>query len=70
MKLLFNILSAFGLSFAYPAIVLAHESGAVHEEPPASIDPIVAVIVVVVIAVGVFLVWKFLLKGESTTDKK
>lgn len=51
MKLFFN-LSAF-----------AHETGEAHTEP-ATIDPVVAVMVVVGIAVLGFLVWKFVLNKK------
>lgn len=70
MKLLLNLFSVFGLSLFYPATVLAHETEELHTEPPASIDPVVAIIVVVAIAILGFLLWKFVLKGKSTTDKK
>ena len=70
MKLLLNILSILSLSFVYPATVLAHETGETHTEPPASIDPVVAVIVVAAIAVVGFLIWKFLLKSKEKPPPK
>lgn len=70
MKLLLGFLSLFGLSLFYPSFVLAHETGETHTESPASIDPVVAVIIVVVIAIGVFLVWKFVLKSKETPPAK
>lgn len=69
MKLLL-ILSAFGFSLFYPSFVLAHETEEVHEEPPASIDPVVAVIVVVGIVMAAFLVWKFVLSKKEPPVSK
>ena len=70
MKSLLNILSIISLSFAYPVIVLAHETGEAHTEVPANIDPAVAVIVVAAIAVVGFLIWKFLLKSKEKPPTK
>ena len=70
MKSLLNILSIFSLLFAYPATVFAHETGEAHAEVPASIDPVVAVIVVAAIAVGGFLLWKFVLNRKVAPPPK
>ena len=69
MKLLFKILFMVSLSFANPVFALAHQTGETHVEQPASIDPVVAVIVVVAIAVLGFLLWKFVLKSKETSPK-
>lgn len=69
MKLLINILSSFGLLLSYAAIALAHDTEEVHEEPPAAVDPVVAVIVIVAIAVGAFLIWKFVLKKKEASKE-
>lgn len=50
--------------------VFAHETEEVHEEPPASVDPVTAVIVVVAIAVLAFLIWKFVLKKKEPRVSK
>ena len=68
MELLLKFLSVFSLSSIFPSVALAHEIGEAHLEP-AAIDPVVAVIVVVVIAVLGFIIWKFLLKSKETTPK-
>ena len=70
MKLLIKILSIVGLTLTYPFVALAHETGEAHTEPPASIDPVIAVIVIVVIAVVGFLIWKFLLKSKEASPPK
>lgn len=58
MKLFFNF-SAY-----------AHNTGQPHAETPAAIDPVVAVIVVVVIAIAGFLIWKFVLKSKEPPVQK
>jgi len=70
MKFLINILSSFGLSLSYTAIALAHDTEEVHEESPAAVDPVVAVVVLISIVVGVFLIWKFVLKTKERDPPK
>ena len=70
MRLLLKVLSVFGLSSIVPTVAFAHETGETHTEPPASIDPVVAVIVVAAIAVVGFLIWKFLLKSKEKPPTK
>ena len=65
MKLLLSLLSVFGLSLSYPVFILAHETSEVHEEQPASIDPAVAVMLIFVIIVLGFLLWKFILRKKE-----
>lgn len=58
----------------FPIGVLAngedHPLGTPHTEEATSIDPVVAVIVVIVIAVAAFLLWKFLLKTKKIPPQK
>ncbi|OGH13545.1 MAG: hypothetical protein A3H50_00345 [Candidatus Levybacteria bacterium RIFCSPLOWO2_02_FULL_37_10] len=69
MKLLAKILSTAGFTLTYPAIVLAHETEEAHAEP-ATIDPVVAIIVVVIIAILGFLLWKFILNKKESPPQK
>lgn len=46
-----------------------HPEGTPHSEA-VSIDPLLLIIIIVIIVVVGFVFWKFILKGESTTDKK
>lgn len=64
MKLLQTIFSLFYV-LIFPAAVFAHETDTVHEEVPASVDPMLALGVVVIIAIGGFLLWKFVLNKQQ-----
>lgn len=66
-KIVANVI--FFLNFSL-ATTYAHETGEAHTEVPASIDPVVAVVVVAAIAVGGFLIWKFLLKSKEKPPTK
>lgn len=70
MKCLKAFISNVIWFYALPLVAFAHESDEVHEEPPASIDPVVAVMVVVAIAVAVFLIWKFVLNKKEPLSSK
>lgn len=49
---------------------LAHETEEVHEELPASIDPGVAVGIIIAIVIIGFLVWKFVLNKKEPLASK
>ena len=52
------------LLLAFPLSAFAHESDTVHEEVPASVDPMLAIGVVVFIAIGGVIIWK-LMQGKK-----
>lgn len=58
----------------FPIGVLAngedHPPGTPHTEEATSIDPVVAVVVIISIAVGAFLIWKFVLKKKEASPPK
>ena len=64
MKHLLNIGLAFIVSLIFPFVASSHESDTVHEEVPATVDPMLALGVVVVVAIGGVVVWK-LMQGKK-----
>ena len=58
------ILSFIFLNFVV-AEAYAHESEIVHEEVPATVDPMVAIGVVVIVIIGGLILWKFVLHNSN-----
>ncbi len=65
MKYLLNIGLTFIVSLIFPVIASSHETDTVHEEVPASVDPMLAIGTVVFVALGGFLLWKFVLNKQQ-----
>lgn len=62
----FTIFSLSSLLFALPNSAFAHEAEIAHEEVPASVDPMVAIGVVVFIAIGGVIIWKVMFSKKKT----
>jgi len=69
MKLLLNFSSGFIFSLLLPTIAFAHETEVVHEEPVPTIDPTVAIIVIIGIAIIGFILWKFVFNKKEAPSK-
>lgn len=67
MKLLLNFFSTFSLLFLFLATAFAHESEILHEEPVPTISPLLLVGLVAGLAIGGFLLWKFVLHTPKSS---
>jgi len=65
MKHLLNIGLAFIVSLIFPFIASSHESDTVHEEVPATVDPMVAIGVVVFVAIGGIIIWRVMFSKKK-----
>ncbi|OGH30493.1 MAG: hypothetical protein A3E40_04300 [Candidatus Levybacteria bacterium RIFCSPHIGHO2_12_FULL_37_9] len=65
MKHLLNIGLAFIVSLIFPFIASSHESDTVHEEVPATVDPMVAIGVVVFIVIGGIIIWRVMFSKKK-----
>lgn len=55
------------LFFVLPLSVFAHETEVVHEEAIPTISPVFLIGIMVVLAIGGFLLWKFVLASPKKT---
>lgn len=58
MKKIFLKLNLMLLLLVFPLSAFAHETEMVHEEVPATVDPMVAIGVVVIVIIGGIIIWK------------
>jgi len=62
---IFLIFNVWILLLASPLYVFAHETEVVHEEPVPTISPVFLIGIVVVLAIGGFIIWKFVLRNPK-----
>ena len=64
---IFLIVNTIVFLFILPLVSFAHEAEVPHEEPVPTISPVFLIGIVVVLAIGGFLVWKFVLHGPKSS---
>lgn len=57
------------MNILLPIIVHAHEAATPHVEEPAQINPVVAIGVLLIVALGGFLLWKFVLNTRAPSPQ-
>lgn len=70
MKILRAAFIDFFLLFSSPLLAFAHETEVPHEEAVPTIDPLFVVGGIVVVAVGGFFLWKFVLQKKPSLPLK
>lgn len=70
MKFIATIITFTTFFLKSTFVVYAHETGQPHTETPAEISPVAAIGILLVLSVGGFLLWKFLLNKKEPIQKK